>query len=69
MPSCCGDGQFCDFPWCDCDGNAQFRRKHHMSQPRDEAQDCGEPWCNYCRELIRKKAGAGVQGKDGGQQG
>ena len=60
MPSCCGDGQFCDFPWCDCDGNADFRRRHGLVESTDTAKDCGEQHCNYCRHLIRMQATPGV---------
>lgn len=60
MPSCCGDGQFCDFPWCDCDGNAQFRQAHSMKTEGDAAQDCGKSWCNYCAQVVRKKPTSGV---------
>lgn len=66
MPSCCGDGQFCDFPWCDCDGNADFRRRHGLVESTDTAKDCGEQHCNYCRHLIRQKATPGVKGEGNG---
>ena len=49
MNECCGDGNFCDFPWCDCIGNAEFRRLHKLVKPDDPWQDCGRPWCNTCR--------------------
>lgn len=69
MPSCCGDGQFCDFPWCDCDGNAEWRRRHKVEKPSDIEQDCGEQHCNYCHQLIRPKAiASGVLASEKGQQ-
>lgn len=58
MPDCCGDGNFCDFPYCDCDGNADWLRKHKTNSEAEPIQDCGEPWCNYCLQVIRPKAAA-----------
>jgi hypothetical protein len=68
MPSaCCGDGQFCDFPWCDCTGNAQFREAHKLVNPSDKEQDCGKPHCNYCNQTVRRERASGVALPDGGQ--
>lgn len=32
MSACCGNGNFCDFPYCDCDGNAEYRRKNGIAE-------------------------------------
>jgi hypothetical protein len=61
------DGQFCDFPWCDCDGNAEWRREHNLEKPGDPEQDCGEQSCNYCRQVVRPRAASGVRACDGAQ--
>ena len=33
MADCCMDGNFCDFPWCDCTGNAEYRRVNNITDP------------------------------------
>ena len=34
MAECCMDGNFCDFPWCDCTGNAEYRRVNNITDPQ-----------------------------------
>lgn len=55
MSECCMDGNFCDFPWCDCTGNLEFRRLHKLVNRDDENQDCGQSWCNTCRHARQKQ--------------
>lgn len=35
MSTCCMDGNFCDFPFCDCDGNAKHLRELDWSKDEE----------------------------------